>query len=57
MPTFTGRWKARVEQEFEIEAETEAEAREQLNQEMTPSNVVELLDFEVAEFEKEEDES
>lgn len=52
MPTFVGRWTARVEQEFEIEAETEAEARELLDEEMSPRNVIELRDFEVAEFEE-----
>lgn len=53
MPTFKGKWKARVVQDFEIEADTEEEARELLDEEMNPRNVVELLDFEV-EFEEEE---
>jgi DNA-dependent RNA polymerase auxiliary subunit epsilon len=52
MTRYTGRWTARVEQEFEIEADSEAEARELLNEEMSPPNVVELLDFEVIEFEE-----
>lgn len=52
MRKFKGHWTARVDQEFEIEAETEAEARELLDEEMRPRNVVELLDFEVVEFEE-----
>lgn len=52
MTTFRGRWTARVEQDFEIEAETEEEARRLLDEEMSPRHVVELLDFEVAEFEE-----
>lgn len=52
MPKFTGTWTARVSQDFEIEAETEEEARSILNDEMSPRNVVELLDFEVVEFEE-----
>lgn len=52
MLTFKGRWTARVEQDFEIEAESEKEAREYLAQEMSPRNVVELMDFEVLEFEE-----
>lgn len=52
MTIFKGTWTARVCQEFEIEAETEAEARALLMREMNPRNVVELLDFEVPEFEE-----
>lgn len=52
MLTFKGRWTARVEQDFEIEAESEKEAREYLAQEMSPRNVVELMDFDVLEFEE-----
>lgn len=52
MPTFKGRWTARVDQEFEIEADNEEEARALLDDEMSPRYVIELLDFEVPEFEE-----
>lgn len=43
---YRGTWTARVEQEFEIEAETREEFESLLAEEMSPRNVVELLDFE-----------
>jgi len=46
VPTYKGRWKAKVEQEFEIDADDEHEFRRLLDEEMHPSNVVELHDFE-----------
>ena len=46
MPTYRGRWKAKVEQEFEIEADDDVEFRHLLDDEMRPLNVVELHDFE-----------
>lgn len=46
MPTWKGKWYARVEQEFEIEAETREEAEELLEQEQSPQRVVELIDIE-----------
>lgn len=52
MPTYRGRWTARVEQDFEIEADDEDEARVMLDAEMSPRKVVELIDFEVTEFEE-----
>jgi hypothetical protein len=42
----TGTWTARVEQEFEIEVEHEDEIARAIAEQMTPGNVVELLDFE-----------
>jgi hypothetical protein len=50
VPKFTGYWTARVQQDFEVEADSEVEARELLDEEMRPSNVVELLDFEVHDW-------
>lgn len=55
MPTFKGRWTARVEQDFEIEADDRKEAQRLLSEEMSPHNVVELLDFEVEQFEEVKD--
>ena len=46
MPRFTGKWTARVEQDFDIEADTKQEALDLLEEEMTPLRVVELHDFE-----------
>jgi len=46
MPTYKGRWKAKVEQEFEIEAEDEEDFHDLIDQEMNPRNVTELHDFE-----------
>jgi hypothetical protein len=43
---YRGTWTARVSQEFEVEADSIEEARSILNDEMSPRNVVELLDFE-----------
>lgn len=42
----TGRWSARVEQDFEIEVENESEIAGAIAEQMNPRNVVELLDFE-----------
>ncbi len=47
MPTFKGRWTARVEQDFEIEADDAFQASEFAAEEARPSNVVELLDIEI----------
>jgi hypothetical protein len=47
MPRYTGRWKARVEQDFDIEAADDEEFETLLEQEQLPSRVVELLDFDV----------
>lgn len=47
MPTYKGRWVARVEQDFEVDAEDLDEAMDLLEDEMMPTNVVELLDIEV----------
>jgi ribosomal protein L20A (L18A) len=52
MPTFKGKWVARVEQEFEVEAEDEAEAIDMVHDEMSPHRVVELLDMDVVEIEE-----
>ena len=52
MPTFKGRWTARVEQDFEIEAKDEAEARKWVEEDMRPINVVELLDMEIDRIEE-----
>jgi hypothetical protein len=41
-----GTWMARVEQDFEIEVEHESEIGAAIEAEMSPRNVVELLDFE-----------
>ena len=52
MTVFRGTWRARVEQEFEVEANSEEEATEIVERdEMQPSRVVELLDFEL-EFDR-----
>jgi hypothetical protein len=45
MPRWTGRWTARVDQSFEIDADSEEEFEKLLDEEMAPSNVVELFDF------------
>lgn len=42
----TGTWRARVEQTFEIEVESEEEIEAAIAEEMSPRNVVELMDFE-----------
>lgn len=55
MPTYKGRWTAKVEQDFEFDAESEAAAREILDHEMAPWNVTELHDFEVKDFEEVKD--
>lgn len=47
MRRFRGTWQARVDQNFDIEAEDEEAARNILDGEMNPHNVVELLDIEV----------
>lgn len=44
--TYRGRWQARVEQDFEIEAESREEFERAVAEEMSPRNVVELMDFE-----------
>jgi hypothetical protein len=54
--TFKGRWTARVEQDFEVEADTRAEAEKLVNAEMSPRNVVELMDFEMDFDETDDDE-
>ena len=54
MTTYKGRWKARVEQEFEVEADSREEFERLIDREMTPQTVVELLDFEY-EIEDEDD--
>jgi hypothetical protein len=41
-----GRWMARVEQEFEIDVDDESEIEDAIADEMRPSKVAELLDFE-----------
>jgi len=46
MTTYTGRWTARVEQDFEIEAESREEFESLIEEEMNPRSVVELTDFE-----------
>jgi hypothetical protein len=52
VPTFKGRWTARVDQEFEVDAESETEAIRLVEEgEMNPRNVVELLDFDIEEIE------
>lgn len=43
---YKGRWTARVEQEFVIEADSHEEFEKLLAWEMSPQNVVELVDFE-----------
>jgi hypothetical protein len=55
--TYKGKWRARVEQEFEVEAETEEEAQLLIEREMSPQHVVELIDFEceITDIEEEED--
>ena len=53
MMIYRGRWTARVEQDFEVEADTEEQARALVDEEMSPRNVIELMDFEV-EFEEED---
>lgn len=53
MPTYKGKWRARVEQEFEVEADTREEAESLIEDEMSPRRVVELLDIEY-EIEDEE---
>jgi len=53
MPTYKGRWEARVEQEFEVQAENEEEARERVSWE----HPVEIIDFEITRIEKVEDET
>jgi hypothetical protein len=42
----TGTWKARVEQSFEIEVDDESDIESAIHEEMSPRNVVELMDFE-----------
>lgn len=52
MRTYRGRWVARVEQEFEVDAEDDGEARDLVERQMNPVNVVELLDMEIVELEE-----
>jgi hypothetical protein len=54
MRRYKGTWTARVQQDFEIEAVNEAELDRLMGDEMHPTNVVELLDFEY-DIEDEED--
>jgi len=56
MPRYTGRWKARVEQDFEIEAADDEEFANLIEKEQAPHNVVELLDFEVENLRKDGEE-
>jgi hypothetical protein len=55
VPTYIGTWTARVEQDFEIEADSEEEAMKLLQEEMSPHNVVELLDIEVSDIDEDEE--
>jgi hypothetical protein len=56
MPVFKGTWKARVEQDFEVEADTREEAWTMVENLMSPSNVVELTDFDARMEEGSDDE-
>jgi hypothetical protein len=56
MPIFKGTWKARVEQDFEVEADTREEAWTMVENLMSPSNVVELTDFDARMEEGSDDE-
>jgi DNA-dependent RNA polymerase auxiliary subunit epsilon len=56
MPTFTGRFTARIEQDFEVEAATEEEARKLVEEhEMDLRFVTEAVDWTIESIEEEAD--